>query len=90
MVYWPKPPQFSLLTDTATRFVLGFGLVGGGVWKFFNMTGGENYDHKMLGDGEHAPPKAKEAEKLLRRHSTHASKSSSELHPQAIANKVAA
>ena len=89
-MYWPKAPGFALFTDSAFRFVMGFGLAGGAVWKLMNMSGSDNYDHKMLGDGELAPEKAKEAERLFRRHSTHTHKATGELHPQASINKAAA
>jgi len=54
-------------------------------------SGGDHYDHQMLGNGEKAPEKAKEAERLLRRHSTHSNikQLGGEHHPEATSLKAA-
>jgi hypothetical protein len=64
-------PKFSLITDKAFRFIIASGIGGGIMWKVSSMMGSDHYDHQMLGNGDKAPEKAKEAERLLRRHSTH-------------------
>ena len=83
------PPSHAALTDTVFKFVMGLGLAGGAVWKFCSISGSDHYDHKMLGSGEHAPEKAKEADRLIRRHSASTNVHSKELHPEAAASKAA-
>jgi len=85
------PPAYSVLTDSAFKFVVGFGLAGGAVWKISSMMGGNHYDHEMLGNGSKAPEKAQEAERLLRRHSTQTNIKTmgGEHHPEAAALKAA-
>ena len=53
-MYWPKAPAHSLFTDTAFRFVVGFGLTGGAIWKFWSLTGGDHHDHEALIRSENA------------------------------------
>jgi hypothetical protein len=54
MVYWPKAPNHSLFIDNAFKFVVGFGLVGGGVWKTWSMMGADHHDHEALQRSENA------------------------------------
>jgi len=67
-----KPPNHAVFLDTAFKFVVGAGLGAGVLWKIGSMLGHNEYhDLKNLGDGANAPKQAQEAERLLRRHSTH-------------------
>lgn len=59
------PPPHAILTDTAFKFVVGFGLTGGAIWKVWHHMGADDYDHKMLGNGVNAPEQAKEAERCV-------------------------
>ena len=70
------PPAFSILTESAFKFVVGFGLAGGAV----------HHDHQMMGNGANAPEKAQEAERLLRRFSTNTNikQLDGDKHPEAI------
>ena len=82
---WPTPPKHSLFVDNAFKFVVGFGLTGGAVWKFFSLTGGDHHDHEAMQRTENA----KELERLVRRHSTHTNMKG-ELHKEAATLKNAA
>lgn len=80
------PPAFSIFTESAFKFVVGFGLAGGAVWKGMSMIGGEHHDHQMMGNGVNAPAKAQEAERLVRRFSTNTNikQLDGDKHPEAI------
>ena len=54
MTYWPQAPKHSAFTDRAFKFVVGFGLAGGAVWKFWSVTGGDHHDHEALQRTENA------------------------------------
>ena len=54
MTYWPQAPKHSAFTDRAFKFVVGFGLAGGAVWKFWSVTGGDHHDHEALQRSENA------------------------------------
>jgi len=78
-------PNHSIFVDNAFKFVVGFGLVGGGVWKFWSVTGGDHHDHEALVRSENA----KELERLSRRHSSSTTvykNKVTELHPEAVKN----
>ena len=85
MTYWPQAPKHSAFTDRAFKFVVGFGLAGGAVWKFWSVTGGDHHDHEALQRTENA----KELERLVRRHSSHTNTKTGDLHPEATALKAA-
>ena len=53
-MYWPKPPAHGKYWDITTRFVVGFGLTGGAIWKFWSLTGGDHHDHEALQRTENA------------------------------------
>jgi len=80
------PPKHALLTDTVFKFVVGFGLAGGAVWKGWSMIGGNHHDHEAL----ESTADAKQLERLVRRSSSSVNAKTGELHPQALANKQAA
>lgn len=41
-------PNHSIFVNTITKFVVGFGLAGGAVWKGWSMVGGDHHDHEAL------------------------------------------
>ena len=80
MTYWPQAPKHSAFTDRAFKFVVGFGLAGGAVWKFWSVTGGDHHDHEALQRTENA----KELERLVRRHSSNVNQQTGALHAEAV------
>ena len=84
MVGSPVAPKHSIFVDNAFRFVVGFGLAGGAVWKFFSVTGGDHHDHEALQRSENA----KELDRLVRRHSSSTHMKTGQVHAEA--NKTAA
>ena len=83
---WPKPPNHSLFVDNAFRFVVGFGLGGGLIWKMWSVTGGDHHDHEALVRTDNA----KELDRLVKRHSSSVNVKTGSLHPEAENQKVAA
>lgn len=53
------PPKHAALTDSILKFVFGFSVVGGVIWKGSSMMGGDHHDHEAL----ERTPVAKEAER---------------------------
>jgi len=78
-------PNHSIFVNTITKFVVGFGLAGGAVWKGWSMVGGDHHDHEAL----ERTSNAKEMEKLLRRHSSSTNLRTGELHGEAASKKAA-
>ena len=86
MTYWPVAPKHSLFVDNAFRFVVGFGLAGGAVWKVWSLTGADHHDHEAL----ERSANAKELERLVRRHSSNVNSKTGSLHQEAETLKQAA
>ena len=86
MVYWPKAPNHSIFVDNAFKFVVGFGLAGGAVWKFWSVSGGDHHDHEAM----ERTANAKELERLVRRHSSSVNVKTGNLHDEANKLKTAA
>jgi len=82
-------PNHAIFVDSAFKFVVGAGLGAGLLWKVSSMLGGTHHDIEKLGNGAQAPAQAQEAERLFRRHSTHANikTMNGAQHPEAVALK---
>jgi len=78
-------PNHSVFVNSMFKFVVGFGLAGGAVWKAWSAFGGDHHDHEALERTQNA----KEMEKLLRRHSSSTNLKTGELHGEAASKKVA-